>query len=70
MFAAFSAGNLMSVARALRDRYSDASIVIYGDHDTNGVGQRYAHAAATVIDGLVAIPPIPGHDWNDVRGAA
>ena len=70
MFAAFSASNLLNVARALRDRYSDASIVIYGDHDINGAGQRYAHAAATAIDGQVAIPPIPGHDWNDARGAA
>ena len=70
MFSAFSAGNLMNVARALRARYSDTSIVIYGDHDINGTGQRYANAAATAIDGLVAIPPIPGHDWNDARRAA
>ena len=70
MFAAFSAANLVNVARALRLRYPEAEITIFGDHDTHGIGQRYAHAAANAIDGLVAIPPIPGHDWNDARGAA
>ena len=72
MFAAFSAGNLGSVATALRARYPAAEITIYGDNDASGTGQRYATAAATAVCGLIAIPPIPGHDWNDflMRGAA
>ena len=70
MFAAFSAGNLLNVAHALRARYPNAEITVFGDNDASGIGQRYAHAAANAIDGLVAIPPIPGRDWNDVRRAA
>ena len=65
MFAAFSASNLAYVARALRARYPDAEITVFGDNDASGTGQRYAHAAANAVDGLVAIPPVPGHDWND-----
>ncbi len=70
MFAAFSAGNLLAVATALRVSFPDAKITLYADNDVNQIGQRYASAAATAIDGLVAIPPIAGCDWNDMRGAA
>ena len=72
MFCAFSAGNLANVANALRARYPDAEITIFGDNDVSGTGQRYAAAAASAIGGRVAIPPIPGHDWNDyaMRAAA
>ena len=68
MFTAFSAGNLGSVAAALRAHFPDAEITIYGDNDTNGVGKRYASAAAMAVAGFVAIPPIAGRDWNDMRG--
>ena len=70
IFAAFSAGNLIKVAQALRGRYPDAEITIFGDNDKNGIGQRYATETATAVNGLIAIPPIPGQDWNDMRGAA
>lgn len=72
IFASFSAGNLIRVAMALRARYDDAAITIYGDNDVNGVGQRCASATASAIGGLLAIPPASGDDWNDhaVRGAA
>ena len=70
MFAAFSAANLPNVAHALRQRFPDAQIVIFGDNDASGAGQRYAMAAAHAVDGFIAIPPIPERDWNDMRGAA
>ena len=70
MFCAFSAGNLANVAQALRTRYPASEITLFADNDISGIGQRYANAAARAIDGLVAVPPTPGHDWNDARAAA
>ncbi len=70
MFAAFSAGNLQNVATALREHYPDAEITLYADNDANEVGQRYATKAATAVNGLIAIPPTPGADWNDFARAA
>jgi len=65
MFAALSAGNLKAVAQALRARYPKAQIIIFGDNDANQIGQRYAMEAARAVDGFIAVPPIPGLDWND-----
>lgn len=70
MFSAFSAGNLVNVATALREHYPDAEITIYGDHDINEVGQSAAIKAATAVRGFVAIPPRVGADWNDYARAA
>lgn len=70
LFAAFSANNLVNVATALRQHYPAAEITLYADHDTNEVGQRYATKAATAVNGLIAIPPTPGADWNDYARAA
>ena len=70
VFVAFSAGNLLNVAHALRARYPIADITIFGDNAVNQIGQRYATDAARAVDGQVAIPPIPGHDWNDALRAA
>lgn len=70
MFAAFSAGNLLAVSQALRARFTVAELTLFGDNDISGIGQKYAHQAAFVVGGLVAIAPIPGCDWNDVRRAA
>jgi len=64
VLAAADAGNLLPVARAARDRWPDADIVIAGDADD--VGRRAAHAAALAVGGLVLIPDIEGSDWNDV----
>ena len=65
IFAAFSAGNLGNVATALRARFATAQITVFGDNDQSGTGQKYAIDAAVNANGYVAIPPIPGHDWND-----
>lgn len=70
MFSAFSAGNLPNVALALREHYPSAEITLYADNDANEVGQRYATKAATAVNGLIAIPPTPGADWNDLARAA
>jgi P4 family phage/plasmid primase-like protien len=63
---AFSVGNLLPVAQALRGKYADIRIVIAGDHDEHGVGQAKARKAAEAIGGLLAIPETVG-DWNDVQ---
>lgn len=60
---AFSAANLTPVAQALRRKYPDADIILCGDHDANGTGQRAAEEAARAVAGKVAIPP--AGDWND-----
>lgn len=49
-------------------------LIIFGDNDTNQVGQRAAHALAArlaeriryPIETEIQIPPDPGTDWNDV----
>lgn len=70
MFCAFSANNLVNVATALRERCPSAEITLYADNDENEIGQRYATKAAIAVNGLIAIPPTPGADWNDFARAA
>jgi len=70
IFSAFSASNLVNVAVALRKRYANAEITIYGDADANLVGQRAATKAAIAVNGLIAIPPVIGTDWHDALGVA
>jgi putative DNA primase/helicase len=45
-------------------------LIIFGDNDQNGVGQRAAYALAARLSGRieveVKIPEKPGTDWNDV----
>jgi putative DNA primase/helicase len=62
---AFDAGNLRAVAAALRGRAPTTRIVIAGDNDSNGMGQRAAAEAANAVGGSVAIPAAEGQDWND-----
>ena len=61
--------NLRSVAQALRVAHPDALMVIAGDHDESGSGQRAAAAATHTVGGIVAIPAERGRDWNDVHVA-
>jgi putative DNA primase/helicase len=56
---AFNAGNLISVARALRDKLPTIRLIICGDddRDTEGnPGRAKANAAARAASGLVALP--------------
>ena len=62
---AFDAGNLKEVAITIKGIYPGSDIVICGDNDESGVGQKKAIEAALAIGGKYIIPATPGHDWND-----
>lgn len=80
---AFDAGNLLPVARAIRQRFPDALIIAAADNDQWTLrpivnpGVTRAREAAAEIGGLVAVPPFaaelgevgkPGPtDFNDLR---
>ncbi len=63
---AFDAGNLLPVAKNIRELSPDSEIILCGDNDISGVGQAKAREAAFAICGKLLIPPVPGMDWNDV----
>jgi putative DNA primase/helicase len=69
--AAFSAGNLLPVASAVRARHSGL-MVICGDNDQkpggNNPGREHATIAAHSVGARLAIPADPG-DFNDVHQA-
>lgn len=62
---AFDAGNLLPVAKNIRELSPDSEIIICGDNDLSGIGQAKAREAALAIGGKVLIPPTPDMDWND-----
>jgi len=68
-YISFSSGQLKAVALMVRKQYPDAEIVIAGDTDKSGTGQKAANAAADAIGGRVALPFFEagelGSDWND-----
>lgn len=67
VYIAFTANNLLAVAQTIRKRLPESRIVLIADNDrkTKGnPGLTKATEAATVVDGLVAVPPIEG-DFND-----
>ena len=70
---AFDAGNLGVVAASLRQSYPDADIVICGDSDVSGVGQKAAREAAEAVNGTYRLPVFHGgpdkqhSDWNDLH---
>ncbi|MCM8735509.1 zincin-like metallopeptidase domain-containing protein [Azospirillum sp. A1-3] len=77
---AFNAGNLRSVAEALRQRYPDKPLVIAGDNDhvkerqgKPNVGREKAEDAAARVGGTVLLPTFRpddrGTDWNDLARA-
>ncbi len=70
---AFSAGNLLAVARMARSQYPERKVIIAADNDTktesktgSNPGVEAATKAAREISGLLATPSQPG-DWNDVH---
>jgi phage/plasmid primase-like uncharacterized protein len=76
--AAFTCGNLKSVARAVRQAHPKAKIVIAADDDSGtkgNPGMMKAMDAAVAVGGLVAYPsfnhPLPagGTDFNDLARA-
>ena len=66
IFIAFSAGNLKQVAIDTRSLYPCNEIIVCGDNDASGVGQRAAREAALAISGKYIIPESVGCDFNDI----
>lgn len=76
---AFDAGNLAHVAKALRQQYRSALIVLCGDDDRateartgTNTGRVKAEAAARAVRGLAVFPeglPDGGSDFNDMHQA-
>jgi len=67
VYIAFSANNMMAVAKTVREKLPDAEIVVCADNDLNTQGNpglSKATAAAEAVGGSVAVPPIAG-DFND-----
>jgi putative DNA primase/helicase len=65
--AALDAGNLPGVVNALRERIPGIEIIVAADHDDAGI--KAAEEAAQASGCRIALPPIPGHDWNDHAAA-
>jgi putative DNA primase/helicase len=73
---AFDAGNLVHVARALRELYPAALLVVCGDDDSDteaktgrNTGRLKATAAAQAVGGVAVFPeglPPGGSDFNDL----
>jgi phage/plasmid primase-like uncharacterized protein/KaiC/GvpD/RAD55 family RecA-like ATPase len=66
---AYSASNLVPVTGTLREMYgATQDLVIVADHDSSGVGQRYAEQASAKYGARMVMPPILG-DANDYAQA-
>jgi putative DNA primase/helicase len=61
---AFSANNMVTVAPDVKERFQNNQVLLCGDNDKSGTGQRVAKKAATLVGGVDALPPVLG-DWND-----
>lgn len=70
MVVAFNAGNLLAVARDIRNKYRRARIVICGDNDLNtdgNPGLTKASEAANAVNAELFLPPDECHaDFNDL----
>jgi putative DNA primase/helicase len=75
---AFNAGNLLSVAKALRGKFPNLKLILCADddHKTGGnPGVTKATEAALAVDGLIAVPrfgdsrPEGATDFNDLQAA-
>ncbi|EIJ7380308.1 DUF927 domain-containing protein [Citrobacter freundii] len=67
---AIDAGNLLSVAQVMRQRYPDAQIIIAADNDIKpgepNTGKSAAEKTAKAVSGWVALPQSEEKaDWND-----
>lgn len=72
VLAAIDEGNLIHIAKASRERWPDAKIIIAADNDLKpgekNVGKESAEKAATAVNGWVALPPTDHKaDWDDYR---
>ena len=63
---AFDAGNLLPVAKTVRAKLGESvELIVCGDNDASGTGQKSARAAAVAVIAKYIIPATVGHDWND-----
>lgn len=63
---AYSASNIVPVVGTWREKLGvTQEIVIVADHDSHGVGQKYADQASAKYGARVVMPPIEGMDAND-----
>ncbi len=62
---ALDAGNLEAVALVMRCIYPGEQIIIAGDNDESGTGQKAARVAALAVGGKYILPAQVGTDWND-----
>ncbi|MBD1225959.1 AAA family ATPase [Xenorhabdus griffiniae] len=81
VLAALDAGNLYSVAKAVRERWPDAKIIIAADNDWHlpgeldkhgkpkvNIGKISAEKAAIAVNGWITLPPdAVKADWDDYR---
>lgn len=70
VYLAFTANNLLSVARIVREKLPNAEIVLAADNDTETAGNpglTKATEAAAAVGGSVIAPPIPNADFNDYQ---
>jgi len=64
---ALSSGNLLPVAKSIRSIYTATPIIIAGDNDESGAGQKAAAAVQkSVPDVSIVIPENIGKDFNDL----
>jgi putative DNA primase/helicase len=66
---AFNAGNLEPVTKRIRTLYPNHELIICGDNDASGTGQKAARAAALACGGRYQLPPVVGQDFNDAINA-
>jgi putative DNA primase/helicase len=79
-FCALNAGNLVAVARFVRETLPDADIVICADNDAwtpGNPGVTSANSAASIVFGRVLVPDFSCYDqstkptdWNDLANLA
>lgn len=70
----YSGGNLAKIAQSLRKQYPDSPLIVAGDLDEHGAGQRNARDAVKADEMAVAITPVfadgrAGGDFNDLHQA-
>ena len=68
VLAAISKSQLLKAAKAVKAKYPHNLIVICGDNDADGGGQRAAIEAAKAVNGVVVIPS-GFKDFNDLHQA-
>lgn len=66
---AFDKGNLKEIAKTAHKLFPQTEIIIAGDNDVSGDGNKAAAEAGQAINARVILPNTAGMDWNDVHAA-